>query len=231
MNLLLWVYSIFSMMFGGLLLGLSIYPSIWLLTPLAQKGPLGLSLTLGLGYFFSSVCLLFWCAVFHHLLFLGLKPGRTPLMSLTSFRWATASSLYMLIKYTCADFLMATPFFTVYLKVVGMKLGEGVMINSKFIHDHGLIEIGDGSLIGGDAVMSAHTAEKGHLLLSPIKVGKKCLIGQKSILMPGVEVGDGAVVAAGAIVLKDTLVPPGEVWGGIPARCIRPAKTEEPVTA
>jgi len=218
---ILWIYSVISMAFGGLLLGLSIYPSMVLLEPLAHQGPLGLSLALGLGYFVSSVCLLFWCAVAHHLLFLGLKPGRTPLLSLTSFRWATASSLYMLIKYTCADFLMATPFFTVYLKAVGCHLGKNVMINSKYLHDHGLLYIGEGTLIGGDAVMSAHTAEKGHLLLSPIRVGEKCLVGQKSILMPGVEVGDGAVVAAGAIVLKDTKIPPGEVWGGIPARCLK----------
>jgi non-ribosomal peptide synthetase-like protein len=227
--MLLWAYSILSMVMGGILLGLSIYPSVLLLAPLAQSGPLGLSFALGLGYFLSSVCLLGWCALAHHLLFLGLKPGRTPLLSLTSFRWATASSLYMLIKYTCGDFLMATPFFTLYLRVVGARIGDQVMINSKFLHDHGLLDIGAGTLIGGDAVLSAHVAEKGDLLLSPIKVGKKCLIGQKSVLMPGVEVGDGAVVAAGAIVLKDTKIPAGEVWGGIPARCIRVAKTVEPV--
>ena len=215
------------MVMGGLLLGLSIYPSLILLAPLAQRGPFGLCLALGMGYFLSSVCLLACCAAAHHLLFLGLKPGRTPLLSLTSFRWATASSLYMLIKYTCGDFLMATPFFTLYLRVVGAHIGDQVMINTKFLHDHGLLSIGEGTLIGGDAVLSAHAAEQGHLVLSPIKVGKKCLIGQKSVLMPGVEVGDGAVVAAGAIVLKDTKIPAGEVWGGIPARRIRAARTEE----
>ncbi|MBT9586647.1 hypothetical protein IV102_25110 [bacterium] len=225
--MLLWAYSTVSMIFGGLLLGLSIYPSLILLSPLAHTGPLGLSLSLGLGYFLSSLCLLFWCALAHHLLFLGLKPGSTPLLSLTSFRWATASSLYMLIKYTCGDFLMATPFFTLYLRVVGAKIGDQVMINSKFLHDHGLLDIGSGTLIGGDAVLSAHAAEKGQLVLVPIKVGQKCLIGQKSVIMPGVEIGDGAVIAAGAVVLKGTNIPAGEVWGGVPAKRIRAARAAE----
>jgi len=134
------------------------------------------------------------------------------------------------VKFTVGDFLMVTPLGTLYMRVLGAKIGKDVMINSKYLHDHGLLEIGDGSLIGGDAVMSAHAAEGGHLLLAPIKVGKKCLIGQKSVLMPGVEVGDGSVVAAGAIVLKDTKIPPNEVWGGIPAKRLK-SRSQAPTSS
>lgn len=41
-----------------------------------------------------------------------------------------------------------------------------------------------------------------------------------AIVLPGVTIGKGAVVAAGAVVTKD--VPDGETWGGIPAKCIKP---------
>lgn len=222
--MLILVYSLLSMLLGALLLGLSVYPALLLLGPLAQQGPLACSLALGAGYFLSGLSLLFWCALAHHLFLLHLKPGRHPLISFQSFRWSTASSLYMLIKYTWGDLLMCTPFFLWYLKAVGARLGPGVMINSKFLHDHGLLEIGEGSLIGGDAVLSAHAAEGKELLLAPIRIGKRCLIGQKAILMPGVEVGDGAIVAAGAIVLKNTRIPAGEVWGGVPAVKLRSRK-------
>jgi len=219
--MLLLVYSLCSLALGALLLGLSLYPSIWLLAPWASQGPLALSLCLGAGYFLSGLCLLFWCALAHNLCGLRLKPGRYPLISFQSFRWSTASAFYMLIKYTWGDMLMCTPFFVWYLKAVGCKLGKDVMINSKFLHDHGLLEIGEGTLIGGDAVLSAHAAEGGHLLLAPITIGKRCLIGQKAVLMPGVVVGDGAIVAAGAIVLKNTQIPENEIWGGIPAVRLR----------
>nr|WP_315861461.1 DapH/DapD/GlmU-related protein [Stieleria tagensis] len=56
-----------------------------------------------------------------------------------------------------------------------------------------------------------------HELLT--RIGADAWIGYGAIIMEGVEVGDGAIVAAGAVVTKD--VPPYTVWGGVPARMIR----------
>lgn len=53
----------------------------------------------------------------------------------------------------------------------------------------------------------------------PIKIGHHCWIGTGAIILQGVTIGDGAVVAAGAVVTKD--IPPYEVWGGVPARFIK----------
>ena len=50
-------------------------------------------------------------------------------------------------------------------------------------------------------------------------VGNDCWIGHAAILLPGVTVGDGAVIAAGAVVSRD--VPPYTIVGGVPARGIR----------
>jgi phosphonate metabolism protein (transferase hexapeptide repeat family) len=52
-----------------------------------------------------------------------------------------------------------------------------------------------------------------------VMVGNDCWIGHAAILLPGVTVGDGAVIAAGAVVSRD--VPPYTVVGGVPARAIR----------
>ena len=53
----------------------------------------------------------------------------------------------------------------------------------------------------------------------PIHVGHHCWVGTGATVLQGVNIGDGAVVAAGAVVTKD--VPPYEVWGGVSAKCIR----------
>ena len=53
----------------------------------------------------------------------------------------------------------------------------------------------------------------------PITIGNDVWIGLRSIIMDGVSIGDGAIIAAGAIVTKD--VPPYAIVGGIPARVIR----------
>lgn len=53
----------------------------------------------------------------------------------------------------------------------------------------------------------------------PINVGHHCWIGTGAIVLQGVNIGDGAVIAAGAVVTKD--IPAYEVWGGVPAKFIR----------
>ncbi len=53
----------------------------------------------------------------------------------------------------------------------------------------------------------------------PIKIGHHCWIGTGAIVLQGVTIGDGAVVAAGAVVTKD--IPANEVWGGVPAKKIK----------
>src|SRR5690606_27155717 len=50
------------------------------------------------------------------------------------------------------------------------------------------------------------------------KVGIDCWIGARAILMAGIEVGDGAIVGAGAVVTHD--VPPFAIVGGVPSRVI-----------
>lgn len=52
-----------------------------------------------------------------------------------------------------------------------------------------------------------------------IHVGHHCWIGTRAIVLQGVTIEDGAVVAAGAVVTKS--IPPYEVWGGVPAKFIR----------
>lgn len=52
----------------------------------------------------------------------------------------------------------------------------------------------------------------------PVSIGDYCFIGPRVIILPGVNIGDGAVVAAGAVVTKN--VEPGTIVGGIPAKLI-----------
>jgi galactoside O-acetyltransferase len=53
----------------------------------------------------------------------------------------------------------------------------------------------------------------------PVRFGQACFIGVNATIMPGVVVGAGAFVAAGAVVTHS--IPPGMVVAGVPARVIR----------
>ena len=50
------------------------------------------------------------------------------------------------------------------------------------------------------------------------------LIGMGSTLLDGCEVGEGSIVAAGALVLQNTKIPAGEIWGGVPAKYLKPVR-------
>jgi len=54
---------------------------------------------------------------------------------------------------------------------------------------------------------------------APVKIGNDVWIGARSIILPGVEIGDGAVIGAGAVVTKS--VPPYAIVGGVPAKIIK----------
>lgn len=58
-----------------------------------------------------------------------------------------------------------------------------------------------------------------HQMTQPIKIGNNVWIGMHATILKGVTIGDGAIIAAGAIVSKD--VPPNTLVAGIPARVIK----------
>jgi acetyltransferase-like isoleucine patch superfamily enzyme len=59
---------------------------------------------------------------------------------------------------------------------------------------------------------------------SPIVIGPKAFVGAHCLILKGVNIGRGAVVAAGSVVTKS--IPPFELWGGVPARFICKIETE-----
>ena len=54
---------------------------------------------------------------------------------------------------------------------------------------------------------------------APIVIGSRCWIGANAVVLPGVALGDGVIVGAGAVVTRS--FPPGAVVGGVPARLLR----------
>lgn len=106
-----------------------------------------------------------------------------------------------------------------------IHLGKNVFINSgcKF-QDQGGIYIGDRALIGHNVVLATlnHPLEprqRSSMDPEPIHIEENVWIGSSAVILPGVRIGHGSVVAAGAVVTKD--VSPMTVVGGVPAKAIK----------
>lgn len=79
------------------------------------------------------------------------------------------------------------------------------------------VHIGRESYVAFDAAILTHDMVRG--LRCDTHIGERCFIGARSVILPGVRVGDHAIVAAGSIVTRD--VPPGCIVGGNPASVLR----------
>jgi acetyltransferase-like isoleucine patch superfamily enzyme len=60
----------------------------------------------------------------------------------------------------------------------------------------------------------------------PIRIGRSVFIGARAIILKGVEIGDAAIIGAGAVVTRD--VPPAAIFAGNPAREV--GKRRSPLT-
>ena len=120
-------------------------------------------------------------------------------------------------------FSMFPPFYTDCGK--NITVGRNVFINACCcFQDQGGITIGDGALIGHGVVLATinhgfSPDERGDNYPAPIIIGKNVWIGSHATILPGVTVGDGAIVAAGAVVTGD--VPANVIVGGVPAKIIK----------
>jgi acetyltransferase-like isoleucine patch superfamily enzyme len=171
-------------------------------------------------YFSYTVCVIFVAGAFRVLTRAKSPLGTFSFHSLPPIRWASYNAIGLLVRYTCVNFIRVTPFLSLFHRMMGMKLGRRVIINTAVIADENLIEIGDDTLIGGDAQVVAHAAEGGKLVTAPIRIGRRVTVGLMSVVFPGVTIGDDAVIAACAVLPKGTQVGAGEIWGGVPARKI-----------
>jgi len=105
-----------------------------------------------------------------------------------------------------------------------IALGSGVYINAGcVILDSALVTIGDGTLIGPRAqlICADHHRDPvkrraGIERAQPVTLGRDVWIGAAALVMPGVTVGDGAIIGAGSVVTRD--VAPGATVRGVPAR-------------
>lgn len=111
-----------------------------------------------------------------------------------------------------------------YIRIV--KDGE-LIIHGGFINENvqitcgSKIEIGKDCTIGRDVIIRSYDGHSinGEPTSAPISIGNHVWIGQRATILKGVSIGDGAIIASGAIVTKN--VPANSIVAGVPAKVIK----------
>lgn len=130
-------------------------------------------------------------------------------------------------KRVDSSFRLFPPFYTDYGK--NIHIGKNIFINGGcHFQDQGGVVIGDNSLIGHNVVFATlnhgfEANDRDSLYPAAIRIDKNVWIGSNATILPGVTIGENAIVAAGAVVTKD--VAANTVVAGVPAKYIRSIDT------
>lgn len=112
-----------------------------------------------------------------------------------------------------------------YRTFLKMDIGERVSLALMVMPDSMFperISVGDNSIIGFNTTILAHEYLIDEYRLGDVKIGKNVMVGANSTILPGVTIGDGAIVSAMTLVHKD--VPAGSMVGGNPMQIIYTAE-------
>lgn len=114
---------------------------------------------------------------------------------------------------------------------LGVSIGKGTVIGQNvFLDGRDRLTIGEYVDIASEVMVynGEHDINDEHFspVFAPVKIGDYVFIGPRAIILPGVSIGRGAVVAAGAVVTKD--VPDFAIVGGVPAQVIGERKLNDP---
>lgn len=115
---------------------------------------------------------------------------------------------------------------------LGVTVGEGVSWGLEATPDvfwPELITVKADAIVGYDATLLCHEFLQDEYRTGEVVVGERAMIGAGAIVLPGVEIGEGASVAANSLVTRD--VPAGATVAGVPARRMGDDSDEGPTDA
>lgn len=164
-----------------------------------------------LGYLTYGISLIFIIPLVNFLMPFRVKPTRGPWFSLSSVPWFFHNGLTYMVRFTFLEFVTPSPMNILFYRMMGMKIGKGVVINTTNISDPSLITIGDYVTVGGSATIFAHYGQKGYLVIAPVTIGSGTNIGLKASIMGGCTVGENVMLKPHAVLLPKTEVKDNEV--------------------
>lgn len=118
-----------------------------------------------------------------------------------------------------------------YFKSLGVKIGKGTVLYGShylmFSTEPWLVTIGENCHITAGVKFQTHDggtlviqdAVKDFVVCGDIVVGNNVYIGERTMILPGVHIGDNVIIGCGSVVTKD--LPANTVCAGVPARVIR----------
>jgi non-ribosomal peptide synthetase-like protein len=143
------------------------------------------------------------------------KEGRYPVWGTTFLRWWFVDRLMATAPITV---LTGTPLASIYLRALGAKVGRNVVFENLEVGCPDLVEVGDDCSFDNSSWLHPAEVSRGELHLRRVRVGRGCMVGVRSGVAGGGELGEGVTLRDLTCIPTGVRVPDGEEWGGSPAR-------------
>jgi non-ribosomal peptide synthetase-like protein len=114
-----------------------------------------------------------------------------------------------------------TPFRSMLLRVMGMKVGAKLFDCSLGIPERSLVEVGDYANLNEGCVLQAHSLEEGVFKSDYIRLGNRCSLGPGALVHYGISTGDDVVIDADSFLMKGEILDSHTGWCGNPAKLAR----------
>jgi non-ribosomal peptide synthetase-like protein len=128
-------------------------------------------------------------------------------------------------------FLTGTPLLGPALRLFGSRVGQRTLIDTTYITEFDLVDIGDDVSVGANASLQTHLFEDRVMKMDYLTLRDRATVGDKAVVLYGSVVEEDATLAALSLAMKGEVLPRETTWCGIPAQKVGRAPTAAPTAA
>lgn len=185
----------------------------------AQEDWLALVIELSVSGIYYGVGSFFFVVALKWLLIGRYKPRAEPMW--TPFVWISEglTSIYESIAVpNFLEFLRGTPILPVMLRLLGVKIGRGVYMDTTDVTEYDCVQIGDHSELNAWSGPQTHLFEDRVMKIGRVQIGERVTVGIRTTILYDSRIGDGVLLGPLSLVMKGEALPPESAWIGSPAQ-------------
>ena len=147
------------------------------------------------------------------------KPKQRPMWSWNVWRSEAITSTYEALSIPfLLEYLQGTPWLPIFMRLLGVKIGKRVFMNTTDITEFDMVTICDDAALNADCGPQTHLFEDRVMKVGSVKIGARASIGAGTIILYDSELGDDTNIEALSLVMKGERLSPGTDWTGSPVK-------------
>ncbi|MDE1148591.1 MAG: hypothetical protein PW843_18565 [Azospirillaceae bacterium] len=175
---------------------------------------------LGLGPLAVAACAALLLALVKWVVVGRFRPGIHPLWSVAIWRIEFVTALFDAMSGWVLGPILGTPFLSAYMRLLGVRIGRRVYLETTYVCEMDLVTIGDDAAIGPGATLQTHLFEDRVMKLGPVTIGPEAQVGAGSVVLYDSVLERGSDLGPLSLVMKGEHLPAGSRFIGCPGQPI-----------